>query len=147
MNTLLNKKARFNYEVLEEYVAGMILLGSEVKSIVLGEVNFGDSFAYFKDGEIWLKSLHISKHKNASYQNHDEMRERKLLLNKNEVNKISKMMDSKGTTLIPLEMFTLRGKIKVKIGVCKGKKTWDKKKSLIDRDVKIRIRRDMNINI
>ena len=135
MNTLVNKKARFNYEILEDYTAGMILLGSEVKSIISGEINFGDSFAYFKDGEIWLKSLHVSKHKNASYQNHDEMRERKLLLNKNEIKKISKMMENKGTTLIPLELFKLRGKIKVKIGICRGKKTWDKKETIKKRDL------------
>ena len=75
MNTLVNKKAKFDYEFLDEYIAGMILLGSEVKSIRSGDVNFGDSFAYFKDGEIWVKSLHISKHKNSSYNNHDEMRQ------------------------------------------------------------------------
>lgn len=135
MNTLFNKKARYNYEILEEYTAGLILLGSEVKSIINGEVNFGDSFAYFKDGDLWLKNLHVSKHKNSSYQNHDEMRERKLLLTKNEIRKISRMMDSKGTTLVPIEMFTLRGKIKIKIGVCKGKKTWEKRESIKKRDI------------
>jgi len=135
MNTIFNKKARYNYEILEEYTAGLILLGSEVKSIINGEVNFGDSFAYFKDGDLWLKNLHVSKHKNSSYQNHDEMRERKLLLTKNEIRKISKMMDNKGTTLVPIEMFTLRGKIKIKIGVCKGKKTWEKRESIKKRDI------------
>lgn len=135
MNKLVNKKARFNYEILEEYTAGMILLGSEVKSIVIGDINFGDSFAYFKDGEIWLKSLHISKYKNSSYNNHDEMRERKLLLNKNEIRKISKMVDTKGITIVPLEMFTLHGKIKVRIGICRGKKTWDKKETIKKRDL------------
>lgn len=135
MNTIFNKKARYNYEILEEYTAGLILLGSEVKSIINGEVNFGDSFAYFKDGDLWLKNLHVSKHKNSSYQNHDEMRERKLLLTKNEIRKISKMMDNKGTTLVPIEMFTLRGKIKIKIGVCEGKKTWEKRESIKKRDI------------
>ncbi len=135
MNTLFNKKARYNYEILEEYTAGLILLGSEVKSIINGEVNFGDSFAYFKDGDLWLKNLHVSKHKNSSYQNHDEMRERKLLLTKNEIRKISRMMDNKGTTLVPIEMFTLRGKIKIKLGVCKGKKTWEKRESIKKRDI------------
>jgi SsrA-binding protein len=135
MNTLVNKKARFNYEILEEYTAGIILLGSEVKSIIIGDINFGDSFAYVKDGEIWLKNLHVSKYKNSSYQNHDEMRERKLLLNKKEIRKISRMMDNKGTTIIPTEIFTLRGKIKVKIGICRGKKSWDKKETIKKRDL------------
>lgn len=147
MNTLVNKKSRYNYEVIEEYTAGLILLGSEVKSIITGDVNFGDSFAYFKDGELWLKNLHVSKYRNSSFEKHDEMRERKILLTKNEVRKISRYMENKGTTLIPLEIFTLRGKIKIKLGVCRGKKTWDKKQTLIDRDIKIRIKRDMNLNI
>ncbi len=145
MNTLVNKKSRYNYEVIEEYTAGLILLGSEVKSIITGDVNFGDSFAYFKDGELWLKNLHVSKYRNSSFEKHDEMRERKILLTKNEVRKISRYMENKGTTLIPLEIFTLRGKIKIKLGVCRGKKTWDKKQTLIDRDIKIRIKRDMNL--
>jgi len=135
MNIIVNKKARFNYDILEEYTAGMILLGSEVKSIITGDINFGDAFAYFKDGELWIKNLHISKYKDSSYQNHDELRERKLLLTKNEVKKISRMMDTKGTTLIPIELFTLRGKIKLKLGVCKGKKTWEKRYSIKKRDI------------
>lgn len=141
MNTLVNKKAKFDYEFLDEYVAGIILLGSEVKSIRSGDVNFGDSFAYFKDGEIWVKSLHISKHKNSSYNNHDEMRERKILLTKNEVRKISKCLENKGVTLIPTQLFILRGKIKVKLAVCRGKKDWNKKESIKKRDVEREMRR------
>jgi SsrA-binding protein len=135
MNTILNRKARFNYEVIDEYTAGAILLGSEVKSIKSGEVNFGDAFVYFKDGEIWLKSLHISKYKSTSYNDHDEMRDRKLLLTKNEVRKISKSVEGKGVTIVPLEIFILRGKIKFKIGVCRGKKNWDKKEAIKKRDL------------
>lgn len=135
MNTLVNKKAKFDYEFLDEYVAGIILLGSEVKSIRSGDVNFGDSFAYFKDGEIWIKSLHISKHKNSSYNNHDEMRERKILLTRNEVKKISKYLENKGITLIPTQLFILRGKIKIKLAVCRGKKTHDKRETIKKRDI------------
>ena len=144
MNTLVNKKAKFDYEFLDEYIAGMILLGSEVKSIRSGDVNFGDSFAYFKDGEIWVKSLHISKHKNSSYNNHDEMRERKLLLTKNEVKKISKYLENKGITLIPTQLFILRGKIKVKLAVCRGKKTHDKRETIKKRDIDREISRQSN---
>ncbi len=135
MNAQINKKVRFNYEILDQYTAGMILLGSEVKSIRSGDINFGDSFAYFKKDGIWIKNLHISKYKNSSYNNHDEMRERKILLTKREINKISKMIDTKGVTIIPLEMFILKGKIKVRIGICRGKKTWDKKESIKKRDL------------
>lgn len=135
MNSLFNRKSRHNYEILEEYTAGIILLGSEVKSIVKGDVNFGDSFAYFANGEIWLKNLHVSKYKDSSYNNHDEMRDRKLLLNKKEIKSISKSLENKGVTLVPIELFTLRGKIKVKLGVCRGKKTWDKKEDLKKRDL------------
>lgn len=144
MNTLVNKKAKFDYEFLDEYVAGIILLGSEVKSIRSGDVNFGDSFAYFKDGEIWVKSLHISKHKNSSYNNHDEMRERKILLTKNEVRKISKYLENKGITLIPTQLFILRGKIKVKLAVCRGKKTHDKRETIKKRDIDREISRQSN---
>lgn len=142
MNTLVNKKAKFDYEFLDEYVAGVILLGSEVKSIRSGDVNFGDAFAYFRDGEIWIKSLHISKHKNASYNNHDEMRERKLLLTKNEVRKISKSLENKGVTLIPTQLFILRGKIKVKLAVCRGKKSHDKRETIKNRDIQREISRN-----
>lgn len=142
MNTLVNKKAKFDYEFLDEYVAGVILLGSEVKSIRSGDVNFGDAFAYFRDGEIWIKSLHISKHKNASYNNHDEMRERKLLLTKNEVRKISKSLENKGVTLIPTQLFILRGKIKVKLAVCRGKKSHDKREAIKNRDIQREISRN-----
>jgi SsrA-binding protein len=141
MNTLINKKAKFDYEFLEEYVAGLILLGSEVKAIRSGDVNFGDSFAYFKDGDIWIKSLHISKHKNSSYNNHDEMRERKVLLNKNEIVKISKYLENKGITLIPTQLFILRGKIKVKLAVCRGKKSHDKRETIKKRDIQREISR------
>lgn len=144
MNTLVNKKAKFDYEFLDEYVAGIILLGSEVKSIRSGDVNFGESFAYFKDGEIWVKSLHISKHKNSSYNNHDEMRERKILLTKNEVRKISKYLENKGITLIPTQLFILRGKIKVKLAVCRGKKTHDKRETIKKRDIDREISRQSN---
>ncbi len=131
----MNRKARFNYETVSEYTAGVILLGSEVKSIRSGDINFGDSFAFAKPDGIWIKNLHISKYKNSSYSDHDEMRERKLLLNKREINKILKLIDTKGMTIVPLEIFLSKGKIKIKIGVCRGKKNWDKKESLKKRDL------------
>jgi SsrA-binding protein len=138
---LINKKAYFNYQVLEDFTCGIVLVGSEVKSLRLNNVNFGDSFAFFKDGEIFLKNLSIAKYKEATYQNHDELRERKLLLTKKEITKISKLSETKGITLIPLEIFTLHGRFKIKLGVCRGKKEHDKRQSIKDRDIKRELKR------
>ena len=138
---LINKKAYFNYQVLEDFNCGIVLVGSEVKSLRLNNVNFGDSFAFFKEGEIFLKNLSIAKYKEATYQNHDELRDRKLLLTKKEITKISKSSETKGITLIPLEIFTLHGRFKIKLGVCRGKKDYDKRQSIKDRDIKRELKR------
>ena len=119
---IVNKKAYYNYQVLEDFTAGLMLVGSEVKSIRENNFNFGDSFVYFKDGELWVKNMSISKYKEATFQNHEEMRDRKLLLTKKEISKISKLTETKGITIIPLEVFTIRGRFKLKVGVCRGKK-------------------------
>lgn len=137
---LKNKKAYFNYQVIDQFDAGVILLGSEVKSIRNGDVNFVDSFVYFDDGELFLRNLHIGKYKNSTYLNHDELRDRKLLLNKSEIRKISKEMQSNGITIVPLEIFILRNKVKIKIGICKGKKLYNKKESIKNRDLQREIR-------
>ena len=131
-----NRKARFNYHVLEEYVAGIQLIGSEVKSIREGNANISEAFCYIKDGEIFVKNSFISKYKDASYMNHDETRDRKLLLNKREIKSISKKTIDKGITIVPLKIFELNGKFKMKIAVVKGKKDWDKRNTIKSRDIK-----------
>jgi len=133
---LTNIKAYFNYQVIEVFTCGIVLVGSEVKSLRLNNVNFGDSFAFFKDGEIFLKNLSIAKYREATYQNHEELRDRKLLLTKKEIQKVSKLSETKGVTLIPLEIFTLHGRFKIKLGVCRGKKDYDKRQTIKERDIK-----------
>jgi SsrA-binding protein len=139
---IVNKKAYYNYQVLEDFTAGLMLVGSEVKSLRENGINFGDSFIVFKDGELWIKSLTISKYKQSSFQNHEELRDRKILLTKKEVSKISKMAETKGTTIIPLEIFTINGRFKVKMGVCRGKKDWDKRQDIKKRDTDRDLRRN-----
>jgi SsrA-binding protein len=131
---IVNKKAYYNYQVIEDFTAGLMLVGSEVKSIRENNFNFGDSFIVFKDGELYVKNMSISKYKEATFQNHEEMRDRKILLTKKEISKISKLTEVRGITVIPLEIFTIRGRFKLKVGVCKGKKDYDKRNSIKERD-------------
>ena len=138
---IVNKKAYFNYQVLEDFTAGLMLVGSEVKSLRENNFNFGDSFVYFKDGELYVKNMSISKYKEATFQNHEEMRDRKILLTKKEISKISKLTETKGITRIPLEVFTIRGRFKLKVGVCRGKKDYDKRQSIKQRDTDRELRR------
>jgi SsrA-binding protein len=138
---IVNKKAYYNYQVLEDFTAGLMLTGSEVKSLRENNMNFGDSFIFFKDGELYVKNMSISKYKESSYQNHEELRDRKLLLNKKEIDKISKMSDNKGVAIVPLEIMTIRGRFKLKIGVCRGKKEYDKRNSIKERDIEREMRR------
>ena len=123
----LNRKARFNFFFEEIYEAGIILKGSEIKSVRNGKVNIADSYAVEKDGEIYLINSHISSYKQASYVDHNPVAERKLLLNKREINKVIGKMQREGFTLIPTRMYFKKGKAKIEIAVAKGKKQFDKR--------------------
>lgn len=137
MSIVTNRKAYFEYHVIEEFDAGIVLLGSEVKSTRMGNVTLTDSFIYLKSGEVWIKNFKVSKYKQAHFlEKHDEYREKKLLLTKNQILKISKFLQDKGITCVPLQIFIKNNKIKVKIGVAKGKKLWDKRQTIKDRDLK-----------
>ncbi len=141
MKIASNRKAYFEYSVLESFDAGIKLVGSEVKSMRAGEVNIAEAFAYLKSGELFAKNIKVTKYKSShAMEKHDDNREKKLLLNRREIQKIEKLLQAPGTTIIPLEIFTYRNLIKVKIGVCKGKKLWNKKEDIkrrdIDRDTK-----------
>ena len=139
-----NRKARFLYEVLEEFEAGIVLLGSEVKSIRMGNVTLTDSFIYLKSGEVWIKNFKVSRYKQTHLsEKHDESREKKLLLTKIQIVKISRMMEDKGVTCVPLSVFVKNNKLKVKIGVVKGKKLYDKRQSIKERDVKREMQRGL----
>ena len=130
----LNRKARFNYFFEDIYEAGIILKGSEIKSVRNGKVNIADSYAVETDGEIYLINSHISSYKQASYVDHNPVAERKLLLNKREINKVIGKMQREGFTLIPTRMYFKKGKAKIEIAVAKGKKQYDKRQTIKRRD-------------
>ena len=130
----LNRKARFNYFFENIYEAGVVLKGSEIKSIRQGKVNIADSYGIEKDGEIYLINSHISPYKESSYTNHNPTDERKLLFNKREINKLIGKVNTEGFTLIPTRMYFKKGKAKIEIAVAKGKKLFDKRQTKKTRD-------------
>ena len=130
----LNRKASFNYFFREIFEAGIVLKGSEVKSIRKGKINISDSYAVDKDGEIILINSHISSYKESSYNNHYPTNDRKLLLKKREVNKLIGKINREGFTIIPTKMYFKKGKVKVEIAVAKGKKHYDKREVKKQRD-------------
>ena len=141
---VLNRKARYEYAVIEEFTAGMVLFGSEVKSIRSGNVTLSESFIFIKDGEVWIKNMHVAKYKQShKLEVHDESRDKKLLLNKKEIERISKKVIDKGTTIIPLGIFISNNKLKMKIAVAKGKKDYDKRNSIKERDLKRELQRSL----
>jgi len=130
----LNRKASFNYFFEDLLEAGIVLKGSEIKSIREGKVNIADSYAVEKGGELFLINSHISSYKQASYSNHNPTDERKLLLNKREINKLIGKMQKDGLTIVPTKMYFKKGKAKIELAVAKGKKLHDKRASKKDRD-------------
>jgi SsrA-binding protein len=145
MKITTNKKAYFEYSVLESFYPGIILVGNEVKSIRRSDVTIADSFIYIKNGELFIKNMKVAKYKQSHMlDKHDENREKKLLLNRKEINKIEKLIQTVGTTIIPLEVFVSNNLIKVKIGVCKGKKLWNKKEDIKNRDIDRDAKRELS---
>ena len=130
----LNRKASFNYFFNELFEAGIVLKGSEIKSIRDGKINIADSYAVPKDGEIFLVNSHIPVYKQASYSNHNPYSERKLLLNRKEINKLIGRINEEGFTLVPTKMYFKKGKAKLEIAVAKGKKQHDKRNTKKNRD-------------
>ena len=131
---LTNKKAYFDFEVLDTFDAGIKLKGHEIKSIRDHRLNFKGSFITVWHGEAWLEKMHISLYKHASIPDHDARRRRKLLLKKKEIAKIAGFADQKGFTIVPLEVYLKNNLAKVKIGICKGKKKFDKRASIKKRE-------------
>lgn len=143
-NITVNRKAFHDYEILEKYEAGMVLVGSEVKSIREGKVNLKDSYVEIRNLEAFLTNSHISHYSNASYNNHEPERVRKLLLNKREILKLDKKVKTRGVSIIPLRMyFTAKGRIKIEIALSKGKRAYDKKQAIKDRDIRRDTDREM----
>ena len=132
---ILNRKARFDYIIESEYEAGIVLTGTEIKSIRLGHVNLKDSYAIIRNEEIYLLNTHIASYDKGNRFNHDEERTRKLLMHKSEIKKLNNKVILEGYTLIPLKMYFVRGRAKVLIGLCKGKKNYDKRETIKQRDL------------
>ncbi len=138
-----NRKAYHDYEILETYEAGIVLKGTEVKSAKNGRINLKDSYAKIENGEVFLINAHISPYSHGNVYNHDPRRTRKLLLHKKEIMRLYGKVKEKGLTLIPLKAYIKNGKIKIELGLCKGKKVYDKRAEIKKRDLEREIRYEM----
>lgn len=140
-----NKKALFNYEIIEKYESGIVLLGTEVKSLRERAVNMSDSYASFKKGELFIVNMHISQYHFGNINNHEPLRERKLLMKKRELKRLFGKVKEQGLTLIPISLYFSKGKVKVEIALAKGKKLHDKRETLkrktLDREMERYIKR------
>ncbi|MFY8188914.1 MAG: SsrA-binding protein SmpB [Flavobacterium sp.] len=134
---ILNKRAKFDYEILDKYTAGIVLTGTEIKSIRLGKASIAESFCEFHDEELFVINSHVEEYLYGTHYNHKAKSERKLLLNKKELKSLLKSVQNKGLTIIPLRLFTNeKGLAKLDIALCKGKKNYDKRETIKERDVK-----------
>jgi SsrA-binding protein len=137
-----NRKARHEYEIQESVEAGLVLLGSEVKSLRAGRANLNDAYALVKGGEIWISGMHISPYEKSTIQKPDPLRERKLLLKKKEIRKLSRRVEEKGFTLVPLRLYFKKNRVKVELAVARGKRLYDKKEAIARRDVQRDLQRE-----
>lgn len=137
-----NKKARFNYFVEDKIECGIELQGTEVKSVKGGNVSFADSFAEIQNGEVWMRNFHISEYAFSSVFNHNPDRKKRLLLHKDEIKRLQRKVEEKGYTLIPLDFYLKKGCVKITLGVCKGKKLFDKRDTIKQRDLDREMSRD-----
>lgn len=137
-----NRKAKYDYEILETYEAGIALTGTEIKSIRAGKANLKDSYAIIKNNEIFLLNMHISHYKEGNIFNHDETRTRKLLMHKKEIFKLRDSIEREGNTIVPIKLYFKRNYAKILIGLAKGKKNYDKRESIKERDTLREIKKD-----
>jgi SsrA-binding protein len=142
-----NKKARHDFFIEQTLEAGIVLSGTEVKSIRQGKVNLKDSYASIDNGEVFVNGMHISPYEQGNISNKDPMRNRKLLLHKAEINKLIGLTQQKGLALVPLQLYFKHGKVKIEIAVAKGKKLYDKRDDIAERDAKREIDRRMKENL
>lgn len=133
---IVNRKAHHDYFLKSTYEAGIELMGTEIKSIRLGNVNINDSYARIKDNEVFLVNMYIGKYEEGNIFNHDERRSRKLLLHKKEIIRINHEIETNKYTLIPLKLYFKKNKLKVELGLCQGKKLYDKRQTIKERDIK-----------
>ena len=141
---IINRKAKFDYFIVEEFEAGIVLTGTEIKSVRNGSCNIKDSYGIIKKDEVFLLNMFINHYKEGNIFNHEETRTRKLLLHKKEISKIKKLIDLNGYTLVPLKLyFNQRNKLKVLLGVCKGKKDYDKRETIKERDINREVKKNL----
>jgi len=133
--TMDNRRARFEYEFLEKLEAGIVLTGTEIKSLREGQSSIAQAYARIRDNEVWLLSMHVPPLKQGSFSNHEPNRPRKLLLHRKDIERLKDRVSEKGLTLVPTRLYFTRGMAKVEIALARGKKLWDKKKEEKDRDV------------
>ena len=133
---VINREAKYNYFILEEIECGIVLTGTEIKAIRNSKVNLKDSYAVIRKNEVFLINTHISEYKEGNIFNHDPKRSRKLLLHKDEIIKLNNKVSQEGLTLIPLKLYFKKNKVKILLGLCKGKKTFDKRETIKERDLK-----------
>lgn len=136
-----NRKAFHDYTIEDRYEAGIALAGSEIKSVRAGRVNLRDSYVTFRQGEAWLVGMHISGYSQASYLDHDPLRDRKLLLHKQEIARLQARVEQRGYTVVPLRMYLKSNRAKVEIALAKGKREYDKRSAIAERDSERAIRR------
>ena len=137
---IVNRKAKYNYQIFDTVEAGIVLTGTEIKSLRLGKANIRDSYVRVKNGEMYIINMHISGYENGNIFNHDETRERKLLLHKKEILKFRDKIKLEGYTIVPLKVYLVKGRAKILIGLAKGKKNYDKREDIKKRDIEIIIR-------
>jgi SsrA-binding protein len=135
--SIRNRKASFNYELVEKFTAGIVLGGTEIKSLRQGRANLADAYCYFRDDELWVRGMHIAEYSFGSYNNHDPARERKLLLTRRELNKLKRKSQEKGFTIVATRLFVNeRGLAKLEIALARGKREYDKRHDIKERDSK-----------
>ena len=137
---IVNRKAKYNYQIFDTIEAGIVLTGTEIKSLKLGKANIKDSYVRVKNNEMYIINMHISSYDNGNIFNHDETRERKLLLHKKEIFKFRDKIKLEGYTIVPLKVYLKNGRAKVLIGLAKGKKNYDKREDIKKRDIERNIR-------
>ena len=140
---IVNRKAKHNYFIDEVYEAGIVLTGTEIKSVRGGNCNIGDSYGIVKNGEVFLLNMFIAPYKEGNIFNHQENRTRKLLLHKKEIKKISQAIELKGNTLVPLKLYFKDQLLKVSLGICHGKKDYDKRDSLKEKDMRREVQKNL----
>ena len=142
-----NKRATFDYEILEEYVAGVVLVGTEIKSLRLGKASLGDSYCYFERGKLWIRNVNIAEYAWGTCNNHVPKRDRKLLLNRKELNKLQRSLQDRGLTVVGLRLFiNERGLAKIVIGLARGRKSFDKREYIKENDAKREMDKAMKVN-